>query len=96
MYSSWRSHHIEVVETVFRVSGAANGGGPVGEGNTSGVKGSSETIVAKFLNGDEGFFWKYQGRCVLGGLQEACAEKVKGQYRWTAWWHHLGGRLIFH
>ena len=52
---SWRSHQIEVVETIFRVSVAANVGGAVREGNNGGVKGSSETIVAKFPNKDEGF-----------------------------------------
>ena len=49
------SKNNEVVETVFRVSGAENGGGAVGEGDTIGVKGSIETIVAKFPNIDEGF-----------------------------------------
>ena len=48
---SWSSNQIKVVETVFRVSGAADGGAAVGEGDTSFVKGSSETIVTKLPNG---------------------------------------------
>ena len=54
----WRRYYIKVVETVGRVSGAANGGGSVGEGETSGVKVSSETIVAKLPNGAERFVGK--------------------------------------
>ena len=52
---SWRSHQIELVETVFRVSVPANDGGSIAEGNASGAKGRSEAMIAKLPNVDEGF-----------------------------------------
>ena len=75
---SWRSNHIEVVDTVFGFSGAVNGGGAVGEGDTSGVKGSSETIFAKITNGDEGFLGNSRKYVCLAGCERHVQKKQKG------------------
>ena len=75
---NWRINHIEVVETVGRVSGAANGGEAVGEGDTSDVKGSSETIVSKFTNGYEGFVDKRREDVCLMGCKRHVPKRQKG------------------
>ena len=68
----------EVVETVFRVSGAANGGGAVGEGDTSYVKVISETIAAEFPNVDEGFVGKSREDVCLAGCKRHLRKSQKG------------------
>ena len=78
IYWIWRSNQINVVDNVFRVSGAANGGGAVGEGDTNGVKGSSKTIFAKFPNGDEGFIVNSREDVCLEGSKRHVRKRQKG------------------
>ena len=63
---------------MFKFPVAANGGGAVREGKNSGVKCSSETIIAKSPNGDEGFVGNNREDVCLAGCQRHAQKRKKG------------------